>query len=407
MSADHPTVRFGAFFGPYHLPKIDSNVALRQDLELIDHLDRLGFAEAWIGEHHSGGVELIASPEIFVAAAAERTKRIKLGLGVVSLPYHHPFLVADRIVLLDHLTRGRVIFGAGPGQLADDSRMVGINPLDNRRKMEESFSVIHRLLHGETVTEQTDWYRMDGAYLHMKPYSDIEMACTATVSPNGPNLAGRFGASLLSLAATNPVGVGLLADHWKIATQVAGENNQTVSRANWRLVGIMHIAETEEQARDECRYGLLELLNYLSHLSPGGVEYDDFDKLVDDYNESGFMVIGTPDMAVKQVERLQEMSGGFGTWLNLQGDWANPAATRRCYELIAAEVAPRFNGDRPVRQRGYEDVVTSNHKAGNITAEAQRLARERFVAQRTAASRPRLPDHPPSVDRDDLPADGA
>lgn len=387
MPVDHPTVRFGAFFGPYHLPKTASNFALRYDLELVEHLDRLGFAEAWIGEHHSGGVELIASPEIFIAAAAERTRHIKLGLGVVSLPYHHPFLVADRVLQLDHLTRGRVILGAGPGQLADDSRMLGINPLDNRRKMEESFSVIHRLLHGETVTEETDWYKLEGAYLQMKPYSDIEMACTATVSPNGPNLAGRFGASLLSLAATNPAGVELLADHWEVATLVAAENNRTVSRANWRLVGIMHIAETEKQARDECRHGLLELLNYLSHVSPGGVEYDDYDKLVDDSNESGFTVIGTPDMAVKQIERLQQMSGGFGTWLSLQGDWASPAATRRNYELIAAEVAPRFNGDRPVRQRGYEDVVTSDHKTANITAEGQRLARERFDAQRAAAGR--------------------
>jgi limonene 1,2-monooxygenase len=386
MSTDYPAVKFGAFFGPYHLPKIDSNFALRNDLELIDHLDHLGFAEAWVGEHHSGGVELICSPEIFVAAAAERTQRIKLGLGVVSLPYHHPFLVADRVLQLDHMTRGRVIFGAGPGQLADDSRMVGINPLDNRRKMEEAFSVIYRLFQGETVTEETDWYKMDGAYLQMKPYSDIEMACTATVSPNGPNLAGKYGASLLSLAATNPAGVGLLAN-WEIATQIAAENGQSVSRANWRLVGIMHIAETEEQAREECRYGLLELLNYLSQVSPGGVEYDDYDKLVDDYNESGFTVIGTPEMAIRQIQRLQEMSGGFGTWLNLQGDWADPSATRRSYELIAAEVAPHFNGDAAVRRRGYDMVVTSDHKTGNITAEGQRIAKERFEAQRAAAGK--------------------
>lgn len=382
--SEYPQVRFGAFFGPYHLPTVDANFALHNNLALIEHLDRLGFAEAWIGEHHSGGVELIGSPEIFIAAAAERTRRIKLGLGVVSLPYHHPFLVADRVLQLDHMTRGRVIFGAGPGQLADDSRMVGINPLDNRRKMEESFDVIHRLLHGETVTAETDWFKMDGAFLQMKPYSDIEMACTATVSPNGPNLAGRYGASLLSLAATNPVGSGLLGNHWEIATQVASENGRTVSRDNWRLVGIMHVAPTEEQAREECRYGLMPLLNYLAQVSPGSTVYDDFDKMVDDYNESGFTVIGTPEMAANQIRRLQEMSGGFGVWLSLQGDWARPEAMRRSYELIAAEVAPHFNGDRAVRQRGYDDVVTSDHKTAKITAEAQRLAKERFDASRTA-----------------------
>ena len=385
MTVEYPPVTFGAFLGPYHLPNVDSNWAIHYNLEIIEHLDALGFAEAWVGEHHSGGVELVAAPDIFVAAAAERTKRIKLGLGVLSLPYHHPFQVADRIVLLDHLTRGRVILGCGPGQLADDSRMMGINPLENRRKMEESFGIVHRLLQGETITEETDWFKLEEAYLQLNPYSTIEMACTATISPNGPNLAGRYGASLLSLAATNPVGVELLASHWDIASKIAAENDRTVSRANWRLVGIMHIAETEAQARKECEYGLLSLLNYLSQLTPGGVEYDDYDKLVDDYNASGFMVVGTPEMAVEQIKRLQEKSGGFGTWLNLQGDWANREATFRSYELIASQVAPHFNGSMPVRERGYQSIVTSDHRTGNVTAEGQRIAKERFDQQRAGA----------------------
>ena len=386
MSTDYPAVSFGAFLGPYHLPQVDANYAIHYNMKLIEHLDELGFAEAWVGEHHSGGVELIAAPDIFVAAAAMRTKRIKLGLGVLSLPYHHPFQVADRVVLLDHLTRGRVILGAGPGQLADDSKMMGIDPLENRRKMDESFGIIYRLLHGETITEKSDWFTLEEAFLQMKPYSDIEMACTATVSPNGPNLAGRYGASLLSLAATNPVGAELLANHWDVASTVAAENGQTVSRKNWRLVGIMHIAETEAQARKDCEHGLMALLNYLSQVSPGAVEYDDYDKMVDDYNASGFTVIGTPDMAVEQIKRLQEKSGGFGTWLNLQGDWANKEATFRNYELIAASVAPHFNDSIPVRERGYQDVVTSEHRAANITGAAQLIAKERFDRQR--AERP-------------------
>ena len=84
-------------------------------MQLIEILDGLGFHEAWIGEHHSAGKEIIASPELFIAAVAERTKNIRLGTGVVSLPYHNPLMVADRIIQLDHMTRGRVMFGAGPG----------------------------------------------------------------------------------------------------------------------------------------------------------------------------------------------------------------------------------------------------------------------------------------------------
>ena len=94
---------------------------LHRDLELVEWLDQLGYDEAWIGEHHSAGFEIIASPELFIAAAAERTKHIRLGTGVISLPYHNPLMVADRIMQLDHKTRGRVMFGVGPGLLPSDA----------------------------------------------------------------------------------------------------------------------------------------------------------------------------------------------------------------------------------------------------------------------------------------------
>src|SRR5271170_3036430 len=102
-------MKFGAFLSPWHAPGQNPTRALHRDLELVEHMDRLGFDEVWIGEHHSGGFELIGSPEVFIAAAAERTRHIKLGTGVASVPYHHPLILADRMVLLDHLTRGRVM----------------------------------------------------------------------------------------------------------------------------------------------------------------------------------------------------------------------------------------------------------------------------------------------------------
>src|SRR6201997_410093 len=110
-------------------------MALERDLQLCQWLDELGFQEAWIGEHHSAGLETIDSPEIFIAAAAERTNPLPLGPGVVSLPYHHPLHVANRIIQLDHMTRGRVMFGAGPGLLASDALMLGIDPNTQRDRM--------------------------------------------------------------------------------------------------------------------------------------------------------------------------------------------------------------------------------------------------------------------------------
>src|SRR3982751_277556 len=135
-------LRFGIFLAPFHPVGQNPTLALERDLELIVHLDRLGFDEAWIGEHHSAGYEIIASPEVFIATAAERTRNIKLGTGVSSLPYHHPLILADRVVLLDHLTRGRFMFGVGPGALPSDAYMLGIDPIDQRRRMEESLEAI-------------------------------------------------------------------------------------------------------------------------------------------------------------------------------------------------------------------------------------------------------------------------
>src|SRR5215203_6679394 len=106
---------FGAFLAPHHPIGENPTLQFRRDLKFVEHLDELGYDEFWCGEHHSSGWEMIASPEMFLATAGERTKRIKLGTGVVSLPYHHPFNVAQRMVQLDHMTGGRAIFGSGPG----------------------------------------------------------------------------------------------------------------------------------------------------------------------------------------------------------------------------------------------------------------------------------------------------
>jgi limonene 1,2-monooxygenase len=381
---DQTPLEFGAFLAPWHKVDTDANLAIHQDLELAVTMDRLGFSEFWIGEHHSGGVEIVADPTVFLAAASQRTSRIKLGSGVLSLPYHNPFILADRIVLLDHLSRGRFMFGAGPGQLLDDSRSIGIDPLENRRKMEQSFDVIHRLLAGETVTEKTDWYDLDEAYLQLAPYSQIHTAVTATVSPTGPKLAGRYGAGLLSLAATSPEGSAALKAHWQIVEDLAAEHGKTVDRADWRLTCPMHIAETEGQARENARHGLLYLMNYLAHVSPGLAQVDDVDTLIDGINGSGFGVIGTPEMAVEQVRRMQEASGGFGKLLVLHGEWASFPKSIRSLELIAEQVMPVFSGSRERRQRGYDQTVTSDGAGAKATSAGQAEAQARFEAERAA-----------------------
>ena len=131
-------MKFGIFLGPFHRVGENPTLAMDRDMELVQWLDYLGYDEAWIGEHHSAGWETISSPEIFMAVAADRTKHIKLGTGVISLPYHHPFMVANRMVQLDHMTHGRVMLGVGPGALPGDAYMLGIDASTQRERMDEA-----------------------------------------------------------------------------------------------------------------------------------------------------------------------------------------------------------------------------------------------------------------------------
>jgi len=342
-------LNFGIFLAPFHPVGQNPTLALERDLELVVRLDELGFEEAWLGEHHSAGYEIIASPEVFIAVASQRTKNIRLGTGVSSLPYHHPLILADRMVLLDHLTRGRVMFGVGPGALPSDAFMMGIDPMHQRAMMEESLEAILALLDGaEPVTREASWFTLRHARLQLRPFTHprFEVAVAAQISPAGPRAAGRFGLSLLSIGATSAGGFDVLGSHWQVMEERAAEFATTVDRRTWRLVGPMHIAETEEQARSEVRFGLAQWVDYFERVAalPLAPATLDPDKLVDALMETGFAVVGTPAMAVAQIERLVEQSGGFGTYLLMAHEWADRAATLRSYELFAREVVPHFKG---------------------------------------------------------------
>src|SRR5260370_16011002 len=153
-------LKTGVFLAPFHALAENPLLALDRDMELLVHLDRLNYHEAWIGEHHSGGFEIIACPEMFIAAAAERTRHIPLGTGVVSLPYHNPFTVAGRLMQLGYMTRGRAMFGVGPGSLVYHALKVGLKPEDQRRKLEESLAVIMEVMQGPMVTKPTAWVEL-------------------------------------------------------------------------------------------------------------------------------------------------------------------------------------------------------------------------------------------------------
>ena len=343
----HRGMKFGIFLAPFHRVGENPTLAIDRDMELIEWLDHLGYDEVWIGEHHSAGWELIASPEIMIAAAAERTRHIMLGSGVTSLPYHHPFLVAQRFVQLDHMTRGRAMLGCGPGALVSDAYMMGIEATTQRVRMDEALDAIMALLRcDEPVTMKTDWFELRDARLHLAPYTDphFPIAVASVMTPAGMISAGKHGLGVLSLGAGLPGGPEAIAEHWRIGEETAAKHGTSMDRAKWRLVVNVHVADDDELALRQVHAGERhETVTYFEETlgRPPGRADDPLREGV----VAGTTLVGTPDTVSKGIERLVDLSrGGFGGLLFRANEWANREETLKSYELFARYVMPRFQG---------------------------------------------------------------
>jgi limonene 1,2-monooxygenase len=373
----HRGMTFGIFLAPFHRVGENPTLAINRDVELLEWLDWLGYDEAWIGEHHSAGWELIASPELVIAAAAERTKHIRLGSGVTSLPYHHPLLVAQRFVQLDHMTRGRAMLGCGPGALTSDAYMLGIEPTTLRPRMIESLEAITRLLRcDEPVTMKTDWFELQEARLHLAPYTDpcFEIAVASTITPFGMIAAGQFGIGVLSIGAGLPGGPEAMATQWKIAEETAAKYGKTMDRKRWRIVVNAHVAEDDEQALREVKAGeRVETQTYFEDTlgRPPGRADDPLREGV----KMGSTLVGSPETVAKGIRRLLEYSqGGFGGILFRAHEWANREQTLRSYELFARYVIPQFQGSLDTVIGSNKFVRDNRARVVGGTVEAVRRA---------------------------------
>jgi len=366
---------FGAFLAPHHPIGEHPMLQFRRDLDLVEQLDRLGYDEFWCGEHHSSGWEMIASPEMFLAAAGERTHRIKLGTGVVSLPYHHPFNVAQRMVQLDHMTGGRAIFGSGPGALSSDAHVLGIDPMLQRDRQDEALGIIRRLFRGERVTAKSDWFTLQDAALQLLPLQE-EMPCVVAsqISPSGMTLAGKHGIGIISIGSMSDEGLQSLPTQWGFAESAAAKHGQTVDRRNWRVLLSWHIAETREKARAEARDGLMRWHNeYITGTlqRPGAKPFASPDEAVDKtaFVDGAAATIGTPDDLVRTIKSVLKVSGGFGTVVGFVHDWANPENTRRSWDMVARYVVPEINGYL-AELRKSQDFVINNRGSFDRAREA-------------------------------------
>ena len=344
-------MKFGIFLGPFHRVGENPTLAIDRDLELVEWLDRLGYDEAWIGEHHSAGWEIIASPELFMAVAADRTRHIKLGSGVISLPYHHPLMVADRMAQLDHMTHGRVLFGVGPGALPGDAYMMGIPHETQRERMDESLGIILRLFtEDEPITYKSDWFELNEGMLQLRPFQKpyMPVAVASVQTPAGVALAGKHGAAVLTITVPRDPSQGPsdLKSLWSVAEESAAEHGKTVNRHDWRLVLPVHLAETRKEAFEDARIGAGRYLREYSEGTNGRKEIftGPLEKVIDFMVDNDSWIVGTPDDCIHAINRLAEQSGGFGGFLVQTVDWAPREKMLRSYELLARYVMPQFQG---------------------------------------------------------------
>ncbi|WP_223184760.1 LLM class flavin-dependent oxidoreductase [Streptomyces sp. CBMA152] len=342
---------FGAFLSPLHPLGEDPALTLWRDLELAQWLDELGFAELWVGEHHSAGWGTVSSPELFIATAAERTRHIRFGTGVVSLPYHHPYMVASRAVQLDQLTRGRLTLGVGAGSIPVDMHLLGIDPADTRRRTAESLEVILQLLQGEKpVTRRTDWFELHDARLQLRPYAaaGLPLAVSSATSPFGMRLAGQHGITPISFGVPPRPGsqIGDLVGQWRHAEEAAAEHGRTVDRADWRVSLAVQVSESRAQALDEIVDGWMRYRNeYWSMLgAPPVHSAAEARKALEEAIERRSVIIGSPDDCVRAINDIQDIVGGFGRLLVTVMDWAGREQMKRSFELLARFVRPHFTG---------------------------------------------------------------
>ena len=383
-------MKFGIFMAPFHWLGENPTLAIERDLETVEWLDSLGCDEAWIGEHHSAGWENIASPEIFIAAAAERTKHIRLGTGVTSLPYHHPMMVANRMVQLDHMTRGRVNLGVGPGALVSDAYMLGIDPTTQRQRMDESLGVIKRLLtETEPITHESDWFTLRDARLHLRPYTKphFPISAAAAQSPSGMVLAGKHGLGVLSVSVVRGGAYARnMKDFWKIAEDTAEEYGNVMDRNEWRLVVHVHLAESKKEAMAQAREraGAYQR-EYFENTLGFQASFDGpQNQIIESMVENGAWCVGTPDDLVEQIHRLDESSGGFGGLMIQATEWGTREQVKHSYELIARYVMPQFQGSLVSLRNSQKQSADLKDELNVLKTRSLEQAAKDYEAQRVS-----------------------
>ena len=355
-------MKFGLFMMPLHPPGRPPAETYEEDLELVRLADRLGFSEIWIGEHMMLPWENMPSPELFIARSLGETEQIVFGTGVVLLHHHEPALVAHRIAMLDHLAKGRLMFGIGSGGTPNDAEMLGIDaePEAMRKRMTEGIDLIVRLWEEGPFDYEGQFYNMGKPQdrpemeiaFHMRPYQQPHppiAVAGASVRSSTLELAGERGWLPLSASLVH---TSQIDQNWESVKAGAERSGRTPSKADWRIAKQVYVAETTQKAREEALAGAMgrDFTDYWTKLignSPRGLGTFKFDPdtpdddVTPEYMLDNYWIVGDPDHCVREIRKLYEQAGGFGTLLVQTDDWGDGNRQfLRSMELLATEVLP-------------------------------------------------------------------
>lgn len=356
---------FSMFMMPLHLPSENPSLAYKRDLDLISYAEDLGFDEFWVGEHHSAAWETIPSPEMFLAAASQRTSKIKLGTSMISLPFHHPFNVAERMAFLDHLTEGRALFGIGRCSLPTDIKLYQIPYSDLQPMMEESLKIISLLFESdEPISFNGKFWTIKDMVLQLKSYQrpkmPIAIACSG--SENSLEFAGKNGLKALSLAKPPGPKSIPLSNQWDVISSTAKKAGAKVDRKEWELVTYVYLADTKKKALSDIESGAhRDIHEYFSTINDYGIqqyksspEQSDDDVTVSSVINERSWIIGTPDDAIEQIEKLEKEAGGIGGLMITTHEWVSEKKSKYSAELFARYVMPHFRGHSADLKKEWE-----------------------------------------------------
>ncbi len=360
-------MRLGYFTMPLHPMERSPTDTLHEDREAIILADRLGFYDAFVGEHLTEKTENVTSSMLFLATLVSDTRTIKLATGTSNLSQMHPVLIASHAAMLDHLARGRFIFGISAGALACDAEALGNLDQDRNKMFAEAIDVILAIWERDTpydIDFPGNRYKVSVAKT-----SDLEYGRGHLYKPfqkPRPEIVGTvvapFSKGVIAMGERDfhPLSANFLLakwlpSHWANYAEGKRKAGQTADPADWRIARTIFVADDDKVARrygrddpqSPYRYYWRMLLHKMKRGNRHGVFKSDFSQpdsvLTEDYILDNQVIYGTVNKVVDEILKLREVAGDFGELVYAGMDWVDPALTKRSMELMAHEVMPRVN----------------------------------------------------------------